>query len=993
MPTAGVKVLFVGKSWAVPYDIRVCAKIGGLFLDIASFQPDVIVTSEFIPGALNISGLEVRKRWIHVNTNASVEEVTNSVNCCYVSNLYGPHPRDSAEPLVSIYTGTYNTGDLLRDTYQSLRDQTYPNWEWCVVDDESTDGTWDRLLQIANEDYRVRPMRIKHSGKIGNMKDLATRMANGKYLIELDHDDMLTDNAVDEVRKAFDADPEVGMVYTNCANFFSDGSPHMFTDPFWKVRYRDTEYRGKVYKEALQPDIYDSFGDNYWQLFGYFLTVGPNHIRSYRAETLRELGGYNGQFPVADDFDLFARFFLFSKCLRLDKLLYLYRFGDNWTNTTFIRNKAIQDHLEHARNHYTEEYKKYNEKRLKLSALTVRPEKILSAVVLDWNTEELTKRCLKSVRDNYPQVEIVLVQNGKHFEAVGLADRVIKLETNIGFAAGCNRGAMEAIGEYVCFLNSDTVVDPGLFEALLGQVARPGVGVVGPYCNHAKPPQGYYNKDAVPKDSLAPDSIVAVCLVISRKLFEDIGGFDPMFCNFEDDDLCRRVKNRGLSCVVAGGAWIHHEEHASFSANKVDVESKIRGSEQLFKEKWPKIRVVAITLNERRSLPGFMEQFKGITSDICLLDSGSTDGTLEWAKERGIRVEHRKLTNFAEQRNAALDVFREGADWFIMHDPDERLDNNTLENMWELVRAKDYDIYLSPLRAKNYDGSYTEWVAKPFLFRAAPEIKWVFPVHEKMIGSLRQALVTNSWNTHWLELHDPDRRKSMADLYDSLGKDGGDLPEWPIINYNKRDDSRIKKIVLGPKISVIVPTYKRKELLRKAVDSILAQDYLAKEVVVIGDNCPEFADIPGCVCLNLPSNHGAGGAVPRNYGIMSSGSKWIAYLDDDNQWKSNHLSSLYLAAAQSEANFAASSMEVDGKVLICDKPEFGKIDTSEVLHRKELVRSGWWRNRDEDGYAHDWSFIKRLLDGGAKHVCTLLPTVIYNKQTSGQEAFLDKVLK
>ena len=313
MATAGVRVLFIGKSWAVPYEVRVCSKVHGLFSDIAQFSPDVIVTSEFIPGALNIAGLEIRKRWIHVNPNASNEAVANSIEACYAGTLYGPHPRDEVEPLVSVYTPTYNTGDVLRDTYQSLREQTYHNWEWVVVDDESTDGTWERLLEIANEDYRVRPMRIKHSGKIGNVKDLATRMANGKYLIELDHDDMLTDTAVDEVRKAFDADPEVGMVYTNCASFFADGSPHMFKDPFWyPSRYRDTEYRGKIYKECIQPDLWDRFSSHPLGQFFTFLTVGPNHIRAYRAELLREVGGYNRNFPVADDADLFMRVALAS---------------------------------------------------------------------------------------------------------------------------------------------------------------------------------------------------------------------------------------------------------------------------------------------------------------------------------------------------------------------------------------------------------------------------------------------------------------------------------------------------------------------------------------------------------------------------------------------------------------------------------------------------------------------------------------------------------
>ena len=272
MPTSGIKVLFISKPWDIPeYETRTCIQIRNLMCQIAEFMPDVIVTSTTTPGQLNLSGFETRKKWVHVDKKSTNEQVVQSVEDCYGFNIWNKNPNEKTQPLISVYTGTYNAGDYLRDTYQSLRDQTYPNWEWVVVDDESTDGTWDRLLSISKEDHRVKPFRIKHSGKIGNIKDMATRLSDGEYLVELDHDDMLTDFALEEIKKAFD-DPEIGMVYSNCGSFFTDSSPHQFTDKFWKKRYRDTEYRGKVYKECINPDIYDRFGPNHQDQFGWFLT-------------------------------------------------------------------------------------------------------------------------------------------------------------------------------------------------------------------------------------------------------------------------------------------------------------------------------------------------------------------------------------------------------------------------------------------------------------------------------------------------------------------------------------------------------------------------------------------------------------------------------------------------------------------------------------------------------------------------------------------------
>jgi len=1000
MPIAGIKVFFVGKSWNLSYDIKTSKHIANLMSDIAQFKPDVIVTSEFTPGALNVADFEIRKRWIEVPPNSDNASVGRAIESCYASNIWGEHKFSKQNPLVTVYTGTYNTGDFLRDTFQSLREQSYTNWEWSVVDDESTDGTWERLIEIAKEDHRVHPVRIKHSGKIGAVKDVATRLANGVYLIELDHDDMLTDNCIQEVRKAFEENPDVGFVYSNCASFFQDGSPHQFTDNFWKPRYRETEYRGKKYLECRNPDIYDRFGENYQQQFGWFLTVGPNHVRSYRASVLKELGGYNQHLPVADDWDVYARFFLNSKCLHLDKMLYLYRFLDSWSNTTFTRNKSIQDHLALGHHNYRKAFIDFNNKRLQSEEQSgnetdfVTKKRGVSAVILDWNTMGETLLCVESLKACYPDVEVVLVQNGKHFDCPK-ADKVIQLEMNVGFSAGVNRGVMETSGELLLLLNNDTVVEKGLLEKLEKELDNPDVGVVGPYSNEAKYPQGNYESHAVPSLTQDLDTLSGFCMLMRKDLFECVGGFDPRLTTFEDDDFCLKVRQQfRLKCRVVGGTWLHHSGHSSFKTNDLDVFEVMKENKQKYREKRPHVRVIALTYNEKRALPEFINQLSSITNDFCFLDNGSTDGTVEWLKENGRKVVVREdaIESYSQRRNMALDIFRDdAAEWIVMIDPDERLDSNTINHFEELLQAP-YDIYLSPLWSKNYDNTQTEWVAKPFLFRNKPEIRWVFPVHEKLIGSHSQALVVNARNTHVLELHSKERRQENAKKYGD--KDAPlnhpDAHGFPILNYEHRDDDRIKKVYLGPLVSVVVPTYDRKELLAKALASIEKQDYLAIDPVVVGDNCPTLE--PSERQYNLPINHGAGGAVPRNYAIMLAAGDWIAYLDDDNEWEPYHLSSLMRIVQEANVGFAFSSMSVNGKAMIFAEPKFGRIDTSCVVHRKSLIRDfGWWNDRIKAGYAHDWEFFSRWVVGKVPWAATMFPTVIYNAETSGQKEFLERM--
>lgn len=1202
MPIAGIKLLIIGPAIQLPYECKVISDSAAILPTIAQFQPDVIMTTAFIPGSLNSATFELRKRWIHVPANTSPEAARQAVENCYLSNIWAVHQYQAANPLISVYTGTYNTGDYLRDTYQSLRDQTYANWEWVVIDDHSNDGTWERLEALAKDDIRVRPYRSgKRLEKIGAVKDQATRLSKGVYLVELDHDDMLTDFALADIRDAFEKNPEVGFVYSNSSNFFENGQFHRFDDEFWKNRYRETEYRGKKWLECLNPDIYDRFGPDFQQQFGWFLTVGPNHVRAFRAKTLFELGGYNPSLPVADDWDLYARFFLYSKCHHVDKMLYLYRFKDNWANTTFTRNKAIQDHLQLGRGNYAAAFKAFNEQRQRsastgggellltvivpsipsrmeslygvlndlfkqadgkpveivclldnrksnlsekrnqaiknakgrfisfvddddkiepdyvdqiLEAIKTNPKadcvvfdvlvhgytpepklcaygieyeqgenetsylrkpnhvmayrteisrkheyrkdlsaisedtewaeraskdiqsqarisktlyhyfynpktttqlmpapgqrtlKDVSFIVLEAAETALTKRCIQSIREHAPGSEVVYVSNGVISCPDRKADVQVDFNVNLGFAAGCNAGAAAATRPILCFMNNDAAfVDDTPAKLLAGlSDANP---ITAPFSNKAKPPQGDIPRAAVPKTDVFPDMVVGLCMMIPKALFQELDGFDPDLLTYEDDEFCRKAAIKGFKPKVVANTWVDHERHETFKKLGLDVDKVMAKNALIYRKKNPVIRVIVIAKDEEKALPGFFKQFEQITRDWCVLDTGSKDRTEILAKDLGCRVEKGPFEDFASARNDAVSRFGAGADWIIMIDPDERLDEHTLKHLKELLYRTTDDILYSMLQAKYPDGSIRRFVSKPFIWRNKPEIKWVFKVHEKLIGSKHQAVVVNSMNTHLIELHEDGRRQAASGFYDALMKaepyftdpayKRKMIEEWPILDYDRMEDPRIRAIYAGPLVSVVIPTYKRAELLNRAISSALAQDYANIEVIVVGDKCPDLAELiplgppPDRVRLfNLVHNHGAGGAVPRNHAIAAAGGSLIAYLDDDNVWKSDHVSSLYTAMMENGASFAFSSMEVNGTDLKFSEPKHGSIDTSCILHRKNLVEKyGGWKDRTKANYYHDWEFVSRWVNGSERWVATRKPTLIYNAETCGQREFLE----
>lgn len=233
-------------------------------------------------------------------------------------------------------------------------------------------------------------------------------------------------------------------------------------------------------------------------------------------------------------------------------------------------------------------------------------------------------------------------------------------------------------------------------------------------------------------------------------------------------------------------------------------------------------------------------------------------------------------------------------------------------------------------------------------------------------------------------------------------------PPLPWLNWKPNNDPDTE-FVYDPDASsgkimfdIIMPTYNRSELLIRAIRSVMSQQYKHWRLWIIGDACPTLErtmvyienEVDARVRYwNLQTNRGAGGAAPRNYALMQlADSEWIAYLDDDNCWAPDHLSSAVETINQyPESQYILTSFRVckdqrdlHGPVLHSCFPEKGRIDTSAVLHRRSLLKKyGYWKDRTEGGYAHDWEFVSRFAFT-ERFMFTCKPTMLYNTETNGQ---------
>jgi len=110
-------------------------------------------------------------------------------------------------------------------------------------------------------------------------------------------------------------------------------------------------------------------------------------------------------------------------------------------------------------------------------------------------------------------------------------------------------------------------------------------------------------------------------------------------------------------------------------------------------------------------------------------------------------------------------------------------------------------------------------------------------------------------------------------------------------------------------VVTIIATYKRPEQLLRAVESAVAQDVESHVVVVVDDGggLPPLPDHPRVFAGSLSKNQGTAGTT-RNVGIRASNSRLLAFLDDDNTWRPNHLP-LALRAHENGAEITYSALE------------------------------------------------------------------------------------
>ena len=98
------------------------------------------------------------------------------------------------KPLISIITPTYNSRQTIYETFKSVISQTFLDFEWIIVDDCSSDGTFEFLKKITEKDNRIQVFQTKKNGGTADARNIGLKQASGRYITFLDSDDLLDPN-------------------------------------------------------------------------------------------------------------------------------------------------------------------------------------------------------------------------------------------------------------------------------------------------------------------------------------------------------------------------------------------------------------------------------------------------------------------------------------------------------------------------------------------------------------------------------------------------------------------------------------------------------------------------------------------------------------------------------------------------------------------------------------------------------------------------------
>jgi len=226
------------------------------------------------------------------------------------------------QPLVSILTPFKNTERFLDECLRSILQQTYTHWELLIIDDHSSDGSYNLVENFAKNDSRIKLLSNDGRGIIDALR-LAYKQSSGQMITRMDSDDIMLPNKLE-------------ILVNNLKGY---GKKHVAVG---LVEYFNANGVGAGYKSyELWLNKLTKTGDNYNEIYKECVIPSPCWM-IYR-EDLDACGAFNPN-VYPEDYDLTFRFYKHGfKCIPCDKIIHKWR--DYSTRTSRTHEHYVQNHF------------------------------------------------------------------------------------------------------------------------------------------------------------------------------------------------------------------------------------------------------------------------------------------------------------------------------------------------------------------------------------------------------------------------------------------------------------------------------------------------------------------------------------------------------------------------------------------------------------------------------------------------------------------------
>lgn len=488
----------------------------------------------------------------------------------------------TSPPVVSIVTPVYRP-DLahFKACVASVFAQTAEDWQLILVDDASGDEGLSKLLDRYALDPRVVVHTRSENGGIVAASNDALKLANGRLIAFLDHDDVLRPFAVEKVELHAAANPAAEVIYSDRGHI--DASDNRVASNFFKPTWSPERLRGGMYIA---------------------------HLTVVSREAALAVGGFRSEFEGSQDYDLVLRITERGKpIVHIPKILYQWRATEHSTAMNpdakpYAREaglRAVQAHCDRVGIDATVE-----QASLAGSYVLKRrpaPGSKVSIIIptMGASAEIFGKpRCLpiEAVRsivqhEYVADYEILVIYDDRgdndlsyldELSAVGNGHvQLIPFREPFNFSKKINVGALSATGDVLLLLNDDIeVVSAHWLDHLVAIAQEPDVGSVGAkllfendLIQHAglgvSPPWAVFNANWKSKDTggyfrtlISDHEVVGVtgaCLAVRSDVFFEIGGFCEDFPGaFNDVDFSFKCVLAGYRNVAANSVVLYHFE-------------------------------------------------------------------------------------------------------------------------------------------------------------------------------------------------------------------------------------------------------------------------------------------------------------------------------------------------------------------------------------------------------------------------------------------------